>query len=289
MVNAFNSAISAKVDGIAVCLVDLKAFNGPVQKALDADPVVGYNADAPNARLSYIGQDLFVSGQEMGKRIVDLGRGRRRAVHRDPGSLNIQPRIDGAIDSIKKAGGGDHAPHHRDGGGAAEGAVHRRRLLGGPQGHQGDVRGRRRQHPGRGAGDQEVQPARPGREGRRLRPARADDEPAGRRTDRLHDRPAALSPGVPSVLELFLQGVRDADRHRRRQHRTEVPGQQDGRPTSRPSRATRATRSQPASPRRSRAGRDRQRGRRAGDPAIARGRAARSGARLANRRRAGVC
>ena len=73
MVNAFNSAISAKVDGIAVCLVDLKAFNGPVQKALDAGiPVVGYNADAPNERLSYIGQDLFVSGQEMGKRIVDL-------------------------------------------------------------------------------------------------------------------------------------------------------------------------------------------------------------------------
>jgi len=36
MVNAFNSAVSAKVDGIAVALVDLKAFNGPIQKALDA-------------------------------------------------------------------------------------------------------------------------------------------------------------------------------------------------------------------------------------------------------------
>ena len=66
-------------------LVDLKAFNGPIQKALDAGiPVVGYNADAAgNERLAYIGQDLFVSGQEMGKRIVDLvGVGRRRAVHR---------------------------------------------------------------------------------------------------------------------------------------------------------------------------------------------------------------
>jgi simple sugar transport system substrate-binding protein len=107
MVNAFNSAISSKVDGIAVCLVDLKAFNDPVQRALEADiPVVGYNADAPNDRLSYIGQDLFLSGQEMGKRIVDLvGEGDVALFIATPGSLNIQPRIDGAIDSIKKAGG----------------------------------------------------------------------------------------------------------------------------------------------------------------------------------------
>src|SRR3954452_7262588 len=108
MVNAFNSAISAKVDGIAVCLVDLKAFNGPIQKALDAGiPVIGYNADAADSgRLSYIGQDLFVSGQEMGKHIVDLvGDGDVALFIATPGSLNIQPRIDGAIDTIKKSGG----------------------------------------------------------------------------------------------------------------------------------------------------------------------------------------
>jgi simple sugar transport system substrate-binding protein len=107
MVNAFNSAVSAKVDGIAVALVDLKAFNGPIQKALDAGiPVVGYNADAPDSgRLAYIGQDLFVSGQEMGKRIVDLvGSGDVALFIATPGSLNIQPRIDGAIDAIKKSG-----------------------------------------------------------------------------------------------------------------------------------------------------------------------------------------
>src|ERR687891_864900 len=107
MVNAFNSAISSKVDGIAVALVDLKAFNDPVQRAIEAGiPVVGYNADAPNERLSYIGQDLFLSGQEMGKRIVDLvGDGDVALFIATPGALNIQPRIDGAIDSIKKAGG----------------------------------------------------------------------------------------------------------------------------------------------------------------------------------------
>jgi len=106
MVNAFNSAISAKANGIAVCLVDLKAFNSPVQKALDAGiPVLGYNADAPGERLAYIGQDLFVSGQEMGKRIVDLvGEGDVALFIATPGSLNIQPRIDGAIDAIKQSG-----------------------------------------------------------------------------------------------------------------------------------------------------------------------------------------
>jgi simple sugar transport system substrate-binding protein len=108
MVNAFNSAISAKADGIANAIVDQKAFNGPTDKALAAGiPVVGYNADAAgNGRLSYIGQDLFVSGQEMGKHIIDLvGSGDVALFIATPGSLNIQPRIDGAIDSIKKAGG----------------------------------------------------------------------------------------------------------------------------------------------------------------------------------------
>ena len=109
MVNAFNSAISAKADGIAVALVDQKAFNGPTDKALAAGiPVLGYNADAAgNGRLCYIGQDLFVSGQEMGKHIVDLvGSGDVALFIATPGSLNIQPRIDGAIDTLKKAGGG---------------------------------------------------------------------------------------------------------------------------------------------------------------------------------------
>jgi simple sugar transport system substrate-binding protein len=107
MVNAVNSAISAKVDGIAVSLVDPTAFNGPVQRALDAGiPVVAYNADANgNARLAYIGQDLFVAGQQMGNRIVDLvGAGDVALFIATPGALNIQPRINGAIDSIKKSG-----------------------------------------------------------------------------------------------------------------------------------------------------------------------------------------
>jgi simple sugar transport system substrate-binding protein len=109
MVNATNSAITGGVDGIAVALVDEKAFNSPVDAALKAKiPVVAYNADAKsNARLSYIGQDLFVSGQEMGKRAISLVKNGDVALFiATPGSANIQPRIDGALDSIKKSGGG---------------------------------------------------------------------------------------------------------------------------------------------------------------------------------------
>src|SRR6476620_11117495 len=104
MVNAFNSAIAAKADGIAVSLIDLHAFNAPTEKALAAGiPVLAYNADAAgNARLAYIGQDLFVSGQAMGKRIAGLVPSGDVALFiATPGALNIQPRIDGALNSLK--------------------------------------------------------------------------------------------------------------------------------------------------------------------------------------------
>jgi simple sugar transport system substrate-binding protein len=104
MVSSFNSAVSAGVDGIAVALISLTAFNQPVEKALSAGiPVVAYNADAAgNARLAYIGQDLFVSGQEMGQHIVQLVPSGDVALFiATPGSLNIQPRIDGAQNTLK--------------------------------------------------------------------------------------------------------------------------------------------------------------------------------------------
>ena len=109
MVNAFNSAITAKASGILIALVDLKAFNGPTNNALGKGiPVLSYNADATtNARLAYIGQDLYLSGYEMGKRIVNLVKSGDVALFiATPGQLNIQPRIDGAQAAIKKFSGG---------------------------------------------------------------------------------------------------------------------------------------------------------------------------------------
>jgi simple sugar transport system substrate-binding protein len=109
MVNAMNAAIAGKADAIAVCLVDPHGFDRPVERALAAGiPVFAYNADArggSNKRLAYIGQDLFLSGQMMGARIVKLvGQGPVAIFIATPGQLNLQPRVDGAVDAIKKSG-----------------------------------------------------------------------------------------------------------------------------------------------------------------------------------------
>lgn len=106
MVNAMEAAITSNADGIAVALVDLEAFNGPTDSALSGGiPVLSYNADAPNSRLAYVGQDLYGSGFEMGRRIVNLvGSGKVALFIATPGQLNIQPRIDGAMDAITESG-----------------------------------------------------------------------------------------------------------------------------------------------------------------------------------------
>jgi simple sugar transport system substrate-binding protein len=107
MVDALNSAVTGGADGIAVALIDLHAFNAPVEAAIKAGiPVISYNADASgNARLAYVGQDLFKAGEEMGKRIVEeVGSGEVGLFIATPGSANLQPRIEGAEKAIKDSG-----------------------------------------------------------------------------------------------------------------------------------------------------------------------------------------
>jgi simple sugar transport system substrate-binding protein len=104
MVNAINSAVTGKADGIGTSLISPTAFNKPVQSALSAGiPVVAYNADEPQTgRLSYIGQDLFLSGQQMGAHIASLVPSGEIALFiATPGAANIQPRINGAQDTLK--------------------------------------------------------------------------------------------------------------------------------------------------------------------------------------------
>jgi simple sugar transport system substrate-binding protein len=105
MVNAFNTAVTAKVDGIAIALTDPKAFNAPVENAIKSGiPVVSYNADVTgNARLAYIGQDLYQSGFQLGQRLAGkVKSGTVVGFIATPGSLNIQPRIDGATAAFKQ-------------------------------------------------------------------------------------------------------------------------------------------------------------------------------------------
>ncbi len=108
MVAAMQTAIAAKVDGIAVSLVDPKAFNKPTADALSIGiPVIGYNADTPgNARLSYVGQSLYQSGYNIANKWLPmLKKGSHVMLSiATPGSLNLQPRLNGYIQAIKDAG-----------------------------------------------------------------------------------------------------------------------------------------------------------------------------------------
>jgi simple sugar transport system substrate-binding protein len=111
MVNATNTAITGKADGIALAVVDKSAFKEPVDKALDAGiPVVSYNADGAKDdpgtdRLAYIGQGLYESGYALGQRALQqISSGDVAGFIATPGQLNIQPRIDGAQQAIKDSG-----------------------------------------------------------------------------------------------------------------------------------------------------------------------------------------
>jgi simple sugar transport system substrate-binding protein len=111
MVNAMNAAIDRKVDGIGVAVIDNQAFVEPTNRALAAGiPVVAYNAEASsgtgNKQMAYIGQDNFQAGVEAAKRILmTVKRGDLvAAMIATPGSLNLQPRIDGAKSILGPAG-----------------------------------------------------------------------------------------------------------------------------------------------------------------------------------------
>ena len=119
MVSYINTAIGAKADGIATTVINSSpsdtTFTTPVAAAMNAGiPVVSYNADGPiingvatpgTNRLCYVGQALYLSGQQMGERIKSLAKPGEIAICiATPGSANIQPRLDGATSVLTKAG-----------------------------------------------------------------------------------------------------------------------------------------------------------------------------------------
>ena len=117
MVSYLQTAISAKANGIATTVINATGFTTPVMDAMNAGiPVVTYNADgvytangAPNIgtnRLCYVGQALYLSGQQLGERIKSLVTtpGEIVIFIATPGTGNIQPRYDGAASVLKPAG-----------------------------------------------------------------------------------------------------------------------------------------------------------------------------------------
>ena len=111
MLSAFNAAVTAGSPGIATTVVSATSFVSPINSALQAGiPVVTYNANGTTANptngLAYIGQELYISGQAVGARLASLMTKGDTAVGviAQPGSLNIQPRLDGATQALEAAG-----------------------------------------------------------------------------------------------------------------------------------------------------------------------------------------
>jgi simple sugar transport system substrate-binding protein len=117
MVSYLNSAISANADGIATTVINSTGFTGPVSKAMNAGiPVITYNADGTvngkgvpdigTNRLCYVGQALYISGQQLGERIKSLVTtpGEIAIFIATPGTGNIQPRYDGAASVLTPLG-----------------------------------------------------------------------------------------------------------------------------------------------------------------------------------------
>jgi simple sugar transport system substrate-binding protein len=120
MVTQINAAVAAKANGIATTVINSSpsdtTFQVPVAAAMNAGiPVVSYNADGPlikgvatpgTNRLCYVGQALYVSGQQMGNRIMSLATTPGKVVIfiATPGTANIQPRYDGAASVLTPKG-----------------------------------------------------------------------------------------------------------------------------------------------------------------------------------------
>jgi simple sugar transport system substrate-binding protein len=116
MTSYLETAISAKANGIATTVVTADSFTTPVANAMNAGiPVISYNADGiyksdgtpviGTNRLCYVGQALYLSGQQLGARILSLvDSGDIVIFIATPGAGNIQPRFDGAVAAIKASG-----------------------------------------------------------------------------------------------------------------------------------------------------------------------------------------
>jgi simple sugar transport system substrate-binding protein len=116
MVSYLDSAIAASANGIATTVIDATSFTTPVANAMNAGiPVISYNADGVVSkgvatigtnRLCYVGQALYLSGQQMGQQIKSLVKtpGEVAIFIATPGTGNIQPRYDGAASILTPAG-----------------------------------------------------------------------------------------------------------------------------------------------------------------------------------------
>lgn len=118
LVDAIESAIAAKPDGIIVTITDYKAVEEPLRRAIAAGiPVIAVNVPDPRPPeeripyLGYIGQEEYQAGYELAKYVIKwfkdkFGRLPKLAfvgIH-EPGHVGLELRAKGIADAFKEAG-----------------------------------------------------------------------------------------------------------------------------------------------------------------------------------------
>jgi ribose transport system substrate-binding protein len=99
------SFITQRVDGIAISCTNGDFLTETINRAVEAGiPVVTWDADAPKSkRLAYYGVDDFAAGQVMGEETAKmLGEKGTVAIITSVGAYNLQRRLEGVEDSLKK-------------------------------------------------------------------------------------------------------------------------------------------------------------------------------------------
>lgn len=102
------SAITQKVDGIAISTLNGDFLTETINKAMDAGiPVVTWDSDAPKSkRIAFYGVDDFAGGRILGEETVRLLGGKGKvAIITSMGATNLQRRLDGMKEALGKAPG----------------------------------------------------------------------------------------------------------------------------------------------------------------------------------------
>jgi ribose transport system substrate-binding protein len=102
------SAITQKVDGIAISALNGDFLTETINKAVDAGiPVVTWDSDAPKSkRMAFYGVDDFAGGRILGEQAVHLLGGEGQvAIITSIGATNLQRRLEGMKEALAKAPG----------------------------------------------------------------------------------------------------------------------------------------------------------------------------------------
>src|SRR5579863_2477831 len=103
--DAFQKAVAQKPAGIMLAATRPELFKSAIDNAVtEGIPVICVDGDVPDSkRVLFIGTDNFRAGTESGKRMADILKGSGKViVITIPGQLNLDERLKGVEDALKK-------------------------------------------------------------------------------------------------------------------------------------------------------------------------------------------